>query len=185
MYVISSFDRQVLGYRCLVTGSIFLGVGANLPAPGFTGARITCEAALGQLDSRGIGLEALSPWYESAPLPRSEQPWYVNAVALVRSALPPDALLAALHGIEAAFGRRRDRVNAARTLDLDLLDYDGRISAAGAWPILPHPRMHGRAFVLLPLRDLQPGWRHPLTCCGIDALIDALPQGQELRQQSG
>ena len=64
--------------------------------------------------------------------------------------------------------------NAARTLDLDLLDYRGEVSGPEVLPNLPHPRMGERAFVLLPLRDLAPGWQHPASGAGIAALIEAL-----------
>jgi 2-amino-4-hydroxy-6-hydroxymethyldihydropteridine diphosphokinase len=82
-------------------------------------------------------------------------------------------LLKALHDIEAEFGRIREKQNAPRTLDLDLLDYDGRIEAGP--PELPHPRLIERAFVLLPLRDVAPDWRHPATGLPVSHLITAIP----------
>ena len=104
----------------------------------------------------------MSPWYRTAPVPASDQPWYVNAVAEVASELPADALLAELHAVEAAFGRARTVPNAARPIDLDLLDFHGEIAAGGPGrATLPHPRMTDRAFVLRPLADLAPDWRHP------------------------
>jgi 2-amino-4-hydroxy-6-hydroxymethyldihydropteridine diphosphokinase len=159
---------------------IFLGIGANLAGPGQPNALATCEAALLTLPGVGIRMEARSPWYESEPVPSSGQPWYVNAVLRVGSDLAPDALLTALHVVEARFGRSRGSVNAARSLDLDLLDHQGRVSAEGEWPVLPHPRLHLRAFVLLPLRDLQPAWRHPRDDVPLSALIAVLPGGQEI-----
>ena len=132
----------------------------------------------------GIRIEARSPWYESEAVPKSDQPWYVNAVLRASSDLTPDALLAALHAVEVRFGRTRGTANAARSLDLDLLDHQGRVSAEGEWPILPHPRMRLRAFVLLPLRDLHPAWRHPQEDVSLEALIAALPGGQEIRRLS-
>jgi 2-amino-4-hydroxy-6-hydroxymethyldihydropteridine diphosphokinase len=82
-------------------------------------------------------------------------------------------LLAALHGIEARFGRTRTRPNAPRTLDLDLIDYDGRIESGP--PELPHPRAGLRAFVLLPLRNVAPQWTHPVSGQSVDGLIAAMP----------
>ena len=79
-----------------------------------------------------------------------------------------------LHGVETDFGRLRSAANAARTLDLDLLDYDGRV-LAGPQLTLPHPRMATRSFVLVPLRDVAPGWRHPVTGQGLAELLAALP----------
>ena len=161
---------------------ILIGIGANLPGAGHADVRATCESALARLAPRGIGIEAISAWYESAPVPRSEQPWFLNAVVRVTSQLSSTDLLVALHDVEAGFGRERGAPNAARTLDLDLLDHDGTVSGAAAWPILPHPRMHLRAFVLLPLRDLVPGWRHPRLGLSLDDLISGLPGEQEIRR---
>jgi 2-amino-4-hydroxy-6-hydroxymethyldihydropteridine diphosphokinase len=161
---------------------IFLGVGANLAGPGQPNPLVTCEAALLALPGVGIRIEARSPWYESEPVPRSDQPWYVNAVLRADSDLAPDALLTVLHAVEARFGRTRGATNSARSLDLDLLDHQGRVSAQGEWPTLPHPRMRLRAFVLLPLRDLHPAWRHPRDDVSLGVLIDALPDGQEIRR---
>lgn len=161
---------------------ILVGIGANLHGLAHDGVRGTCEAALARLPMHGIKVEAISPWYESAPVPRSDQPWYLNAVVRVTSALSPGDLLSKLHDIEANFGRERGTANAARTLDLDLLDHDGAVSDGQAWPILPHPRMHARAFVLLPLRDLAPDWKHPLLLMSLDDLISTLPAGQEIRR---
>lgn len=139
---------------------ILIGLGANLPSA-LGPPEVTVAAALDALGAEGVRLVRHSPWYRSRPVPASAQPWYVNGVALVETTHPPDDLLALLHRIEARFGRVRGEINAARSLDLDLLDYEGRISIAGDTPVLPHPRLHERAFVLLPLRDVAPDWRHP------------------------
>jgi 2-amino-4-hydroxy-6-hydroxymethyldihydropteridine diphosphokinase len=159
--------------------SIFLGAGANLPHERYGSPRQTLEAALAALDGQGVRLVRISPWYRTAPVPASDQPWFVNAVAEVDSALPADALLAALHVVEAAFGRARTVPNAARPIDLDLLDYCGEIAAGGPGKAtLPHPRLAGRAFVLRPLADLAPDWRHPVTGQPIAELLRALPTDQ-------
>jgi 2-amino-4-hydroxy-6-hydroxymethyldihydropteridine diphosphokinase len=78
-----------------------------------------------------------------------------------------------LHQVETSFGRRRAAKNAPRTLDLDLLDYDGRVEAGP--PTLPHPRLGERAFVLFPLADVAPEWRHPASGLTVRELISALP----------
>ena len=153
---------------------ILIGLGANLPSPEHGPPRATLAAALDALAVRGAKTVRRSPWYESAPEPPSAQPWYVNAVAEVESALSPQALLAALLDVEAGFGRVRGARNAARTVDLDLLDYRGLVTGPGEKPELPHPRLHERAFVLLPLRDLAPGWRHPACGSTVERLIEAL-----------
>lgn len=161
---------------------ILIALGANLPsAAGEPPA--TLAAALAALAEAGVALERRSPWYRSAPVPAGDQPWYVNGVAAVATPLGPDDLLALLHRIEARFGRTRRSRNEPRSLDLDLLDYEGRVRAAA--PALPHPRLHQRAFVLLPLRDVAPDWRHPVSGAGVDALIAALPPGQEIEPLTG
>ena len=154
---------------------MFLGLGSNLPGPRHAAPREVCEAAVALLDKEGLTLRRRSSWYASAPVPPSDQPWFVNGVAAFETALEPAALLARLHGVEAEFGRRRGLRNAARTLDLDLLDHGGRVSRPGALPELPHPRLAERAFVLLPLAELAPAWRHPASGRPITALLAALP----------
>jgi len=112
-------------------------------------------------------------------VPVSEQPWYVNVVAEISTSLSADDLLMTLHEIEDLFGRVRSVPNAPRLIDLDLLDYRGETAARGTGrAILPHPRMAGRAFVLLPLADLAPAWRHPLSGAAIHDLLKALPADQ-------
>lgn len=129
----------------------FVGIGSNLDAPQ---ARVL--AAFDALDGLPqTRLTGRSPLYRSAPLGGPPQPDYVNAVARIETALAPQALLGALLAIEAAQGRVRGEVNAPRTLDLDLLLYDtARCTQPGLR--LPHPRMHERRFVLVPLLDLEP-----------------------------
>ncbi len=159
--------------------SIFVAVGANLTHERYGPPQQTLEAALEELRHRGVQILRLSPWYRTAPVPASDQPWFVNAVAELASDLTADALLAELHAVEAEFGRRRTVPNAARPIDLDLLDYHGEIAPGGPGrAILPHPRMTGRAFVLRPLADLAPDWRHPVTGQPIRELLANLPSDQ-------
>ncbi|HUJ97513.1 MAG TPA: 2-amino-4-hydroxy-6-hydroxymethyldihydropteridine diphosphokinase [Stellaceae bacterium] len=154
---------------------ILIGMGANLPSPAGPPQQ-TLEAALAALAEAGIALERRSPWYRSAPLPAGDQPWYVNGVVSVATRLAPVALLGQLHRVEARFGRLRRQRNEPRVLDLDLLDHDGALRQEP--PVLPHPRLHERAFVLLPLADIAPDWRHPASGASLATLIAALPPGQ-------
>ncbi len=163
--------------------SIFIGVGANLDHPTYGSPRRALEAALEELGRRGVSVRRVSPWYRTAPVPVSAQPWYVNAVAELATDLPADRLLAVLHEVETAFGRVRTVPNAARMIDLDLLDFRREIAAGGLGKAtLPHPRMAGRAFVLRPLADLAPTWRHPVSGTPIQALLAALPAGQTIER---
>jgi 2-amino-4-hydroxy-6-hydroxymethyldihydropteridine diphosphokinase len=160
-------------------GRVYIALGGNLPHPRFGPPKATLEAALGELERRGARLERLSPWYSSAPVPASDQPWFVNAVAEISTDLLADILLAQMHAVEEAFGRVRSVTNAARRIDLDLLDFRGQIAAGGPGrATLPHPRLVGRAFVLRPLADLAPDWRHPVSGAAIGALVAALPSDQ-------
>lgn len=157
---------------------IFIGLGANLSSDAFGPPANACQAALDALAGRGVAVRGRSRWYRSRPVPPSDQPWYVNGVALVETAMGPAELLALLHRIEADFGRVRGARNDARIIDLDLLDYGGRLSDRADGPILPHPRLHQRAFVLIPLQELAPAWRHPRSGRAIGALIAALSPDQ-------
>ncbi|MDE2166685.1 MAG: 2-amino-4-hydroxy-6-hydroxymethyldihydropteridine diphosphokinase [Alphaproteobacteria bacterium] len=151
---------------------IFVALGANLPST-IGPPRTTLDAAVHSLAQEGGDIVARSRIYRSAPVPKSDQPEYLNAVVALKSALDPVALLDVLLRIEKRFGRVRREPNAARTLDLDLIADDDMVRDVP--PILPHPRMHQRAFVLLPMAEIAPHWRHPRLGLGINALIDALP----------
>ena len=157
---------------------VLVGLGANLPSA-FGDPPATLLAALGRLQEAGVKIVRRSRFWRSEPVPVSDQPWFVNAVAVVETDLPPNRLLALLHEVEAAFGRVRSVVNAPRLLDLDLLAYGREISETDS-PILPHPRLHQRAFVLMPLADIAPDWRHPASGQGVSAMIARLPPGQRI-----
>lgn len=158
---------------------IFIGVGSNLALPGVGYPKSVLEAALDRLGDAGCEIVERSPWFRSAPVPISDQPEFINGVVGISTMLEPDALLRALLAVEAEFGRERQVGSGARTLDLDILTYDGLvIGADGDTLCLPHPRMHLRAFVLLPLRVIAPDWRHPVLGVCVDALVRALPGDQ-------
>jgi 2-amino-4-hydroxy-6-hydroxymethyldihydropteridine diphosphokinase len=159
---------------------ILIGIGSNLAAPPFASPRDTASAAVAQLPGVGVKVALRSRWYLSQPVPASDQPWYVNGVAAVESALAPAELLASLLALEARFGRRRSVRNAARTLDLDLIDYDGR-QCDSERLTLPHPRLHERRFVLAPLAEIAPDWRHPLLAVSARELLARLPPGDAVR----
>jgi 2-amino-4-hydroxy-6-hydroxymethyldihydropteridine diphosphokinase len=162
---------------------ILLGLGANLPSSAHGNPLATLAAALRALAAERVEIVRQSRWYETAPVPVSDQPWYVNGVVEVATALAPGPLLTLLHATEAGLGRVRGIVNGARSADLDLLDYHGRTLAG--WPVLPHPRLHERAFVLLPLRDVAPSWRHPQSGLGLDEMLARLGSEQKTRMLAG
>jgi len=164
---------------------ILVAIGANLPGPdGATPLQTCAETVHALAGLPGLQLHSVSHWYETEPVPQSDQPNYVNGVARLQrmpgteisgTPISPEALLASLQAIEIKFGRRRSEPNAARTLDLDLIDVDGLVRETPD-PILPHPRAHQRAFVLLPLLDVAPDWVHPAIGRTGRALLDAVDQ---------
>jgi 2-amino-4-hydroxy-6-hydroxymethyldihydropteridine diphosphokinase len=160
---------------------IFLGLGGNMPSEQFGPPRATLEAALTALKHHGVEFRRRSRWYQTRPLPDDGQPWYVNGVSEIATALPPAELLAALLAVEREFGRERRKRWAPRIIDLDLLAYhefSNWAAGAAAVPIVPHPRLHERAFVLAPLAEVAPGWRHPVLGRTVEAMLEALPTGQ-------
>lgn len=129
----------------------FIGLGSNLKDPV---AQI--NRAFGELSALfSTRVVARSSLYRSAPVGWAEQPDFVNAVAVVETGLSPQELLAALLAIEQRHGRVREFTNAPRTLDLDLLMYED-LNCNDEDLTLPHPRMHERAFVLMPLTEIAP-----------------------------
>lgn len=154
---------------------ILVAIGANLPGPHGETPLATCEAAVAALARLpGLWLEAVSRWYRTDPMPPSGQPPYINGVARLGGEADPTWLLARLQAIEAAHGRVRGEPNAARALDLDIVALDGLVRDAPD-PVLPHPRMHERGFVLCPLADVAPDWTHPRLGRSVRDLIAALP----------
>ena len=152
---------------------ILIALGSNLPSHAGNPSE-TLRAALHELGQNGVTPMQISAFYATKAWPDPADPSYVNAVARVETSLAPDALMARLHATEQTFGRVRGDRNAPRTLDLDLLDYNGRIESGP--PALPHPRIETRAFVLVPLADVAPLWKHPVSGRNVRALIDALPE---------
>ena len=147
---------------------ILIALGANLPSV-YGSPLKTLMAAIECIDSHEeIAVVRRSAIYKSAPVPISDQLWYHNAVIAVETGLKPFTLLAVLQEIEINFGRERaaGERNAARTLDLDI----------------PHPRMSDRGFVLFPLSDVSPEWKHPITGAFISKMIEALPKVQDIHK---
>ncbi len=141
---------------------ILIGLGSNLPTPEGHAPAENLRQALRNLEHSTISVETVSSFYESAPVPDDGSPCYVNAVASVSTRLAPEELLSTLLNIEARLGRRRSVPNAPRIIDLDLLAC-GSVILSASLLTLPHPRMMERAFVLAPLAEIAPDWRHAVT----------------------
>jgi 2-amino-4-hydroxy-6-hydroxymethyldihydropteridine diphosphokinase len=137
-----------------------IALGSNLPGE-FGSSRDLLDAAVAALPGAGFSVARASRWWRASAWPEPTDPDYLNGVVLVETALGPDAALEALRGIEARFGRVRTFANAPRTLDLDLIAL-GRQVIDNADLKLPHPRAHLRRFVMGPLAEIAPDWRHPV-----------------------
>lgn len=159
--------------------AVIVALGSDLP-----GAFISCsallEAALEQFGAHGLKVVARSAWWRSDAWPDPSKPPYVNGVALVRTDLDPRAAHQALQALEGAFGRERGEANAPRTLDLDLVAY-GRQVFDSADLTLPHPRAHQRLFVMGPLAQVAPGWRHPISGMNAADLAASATVGRDAR----
>ncbi|HEY4855373.1 MAG TPA: 2-amino-4-hydroxy-6-hydroxymethyldihydropteridine diphosphokinase, partial [Xanthobacteraceae bacterium] len=140
---------------------ILIGIGGNLESAQFGPPRDTLTAALAALKEKRIRILTRSGWYRTEPVPRSDQPWFVNAVVSLATELGAKDLLNALQATERQFGRVREEPNAPRVLDLDILDYQGEVMDTTSL-VLPHPRLHERRFVLIPIAEIAPDWRHPI-----------------------
>lgn len=151
---------------------ILIALGSNLKGP-YSNCFEVLNAALGKLETHGIGVIDRSSIYQTPPIGPGAQEDYLNMVVRVRTMYPPRRLLKILHQIETEMGRQRRIKWGPRIIDLDLIDYHGVQHQAA--PILPHPRLHLRGFVLRPLRDVAPGWRHPSSGRTVHGLLQALP----------
>ncbi|HPQ40748.1 MAG TPA: 2-amino-4-hydroxy-6-hydroxymethyldihydropteridine diphosphokinase, partial [bacterium] len=137
--------------------TVFIGIGSNL------GDALThCEGAVSALRRiPEIPAIRVSGWYRTEPFGTINQPWFINGVAVMKTTLQPLQLLDICLSLELQHGRNRGSHWGPRTLDLDLLLWENRVMTS-ARLVIPHPWMHRRRFVLLPLCDLAPDWRHPL-----------------------
>lgn len=154
---------------------IYVALGANIASPAGP-PEVTLKRALDAMPKHGIRVVAVSAFYSSPAWPDPSEPPYVNAVAKIETKLLPADLLRELMAVERTFGRVRKAKNEPRTLDLDLIDYGGLISDA-AHLMLPHPLLHERAFVLRPLADVAPDWRHPDTGETVGTLLKIAGDG--------
>jgi 2-amino-4-hydroxy-6-hydroxymethyldihydropteridine diphosphokinase len=141
--------------------ALVIALGSNLPGS-HPSSLALLEAALDQFGSAGLTILLRSCWWRSAAWPDPSAPDYLNGLAIVEASLTPRQALQALHRIERLFGRTRGEANSARTLDLDLIAH-GRTVLADEDLILPHPRAAERLFVMGPLAQIAPDWRHPVS----------------------
>lgn len=127
----------------------------------------------------GIRLVRRSPIYETEPQDVREQPWFLNMVVQIETTLAPEALLDRIHEIERDLGRERMTPKGPRTIDIDILLYGDLVFKTERLEI-PHPRLGERRFVLEPLTDLLPAFRHPITGQTGVEMLEAV-EGQSVR----
>ncbi len=139
-----------------------VALGSNISGPWGTPAQ-TVTRALRALDSNGLTLIKASRLLVTAPFGKPNQPDFVNAVAQIETHLPPLALLQRLHAIERMAGRKRALRWGPRTLDLDIIDYEGLVQSPTRKLLVPHPGIPVRIFVLKPIAEIAPKWRHPVS----------------------
>ncbi len=159
---------------------ILIGLGANLEGA-FGTPEQSLQSCSAHLASRGVFISKSSNIWKSAPVPVSDQPWYRNAICRVETSLSPEDLLTAFNYVEKEAGRVRNALNEARVLDLDIICYDGEILESSLLS-LPHPRMHERAFVLFPLQEVAPNWRHVRLDKTVDEMIRDLSLDQKIER---
>ncbi len=165
--------------RCCASNRLILGLGANI-AGAWGSPRDTLLRALDALRQQGLVPLCHSDFFRTKPVGGGRQPDYLNAVVLTQAKLAPAALLRLTKGLERQAGRRPGRRLGPRPLDIDILDYGGRRQG---WPgrergrarlVLPHPEAHRRAFVLVPLAQVAPRWRHPVLGASARTLLGRL-----------
>ena len=173
---------------------VFIALGGNLPLNGKQPVTVL-QDAITTIGRAGLKLRCVSRLFATPCFPAGAGPDYVNAAAELETDLSPAEILAILHRVEAEFGRERTSRWAGRTLDLDLIaGGDAVLPDRATWNgwhdlpaadqariapdrlILPHPRLQDRAFVLVPLMDIAPEWRHPVSGRSVAEMVAALPQ---------
>lgn len=168
---------------------ILLGFGGNLKSATGTPAE-TITAAIAHLPKAGVQVTSVSDFYQTSPVPASDQPDFINAAAWASCRLDAVPLLQVLAQTERHFGRQKAERWSARTLDIDLLAYGAAVlpdktrwmsvvdsldpAATLIEPVVPHPRLHRRGFVLAPLMDIAPDWVHPVLQVPVSTLYSQL-----------
>ena len=149
---------------------IIIGVGGNIKSDEGSHPIHVAMKAINSLENYSIQVIEQSSWYESEPIPKSNQPNFFNCIVFANTILNELDVLKVLHKIEHTLGRRRKKVNEPRVIDLDLIDYSNKI-LSNEEIIIPHPRAHKRRFVMEPLAELDPNWVHPILKTDVSKIL--------------
>ena len=159
--------------------TVLIGIGANLYSSKFGTPLNSCNEALKEIE-KDFKIKKKSSWYKSEPIPKSDQSWFINGIIeIIYECNNPLELLKKLNQIEKKFGRIRKQLNEARIIDLDIIDFKSQVST-NADLTIPHPRMHKRKFVLLPIQELNPNWTHPIYKIKIKKMLESLDDNQKI-----
>jgi len=152
---------------------IIISIGGNIKSEDGDHPIKVAMKAITRLKDYSINITNQSSWYETEPIPKSEQPNFFNCIVFANTVLKELDVLKSLHEIEFKLGRRRKVVNEARIIDLDLIDYSNKIFR-NKNIIIPHPRAHKRRFVMEPLAELDKNWIHPILKININEILKNL-----------
>ena len=156
-----------------MTNKIIIGVGGNINSDDGSHPIETCNKAISLFQNYSIKVQKQSKWYNSEPIPKSDQPIFFNCVVIATTILDEYYVLKFLHKIESKFGRRRNEINEPRSIDLDLIDYSSKVLQNNKTTI-PHPRAHLRKFVMAPLGEINPKWTHPILKVNVFQILKGL-----------
>ena len=161
---------------------VYLSLGSNLRLPSYRNAMKVIEALKKKIYKSGLRITKSSNYWLTYPIPFSNIPKFINCIVkcivVSQKANNPVVLLEYLKSLEIEIGRKKKRNNISRLIDIDILDFKGKIIHKGI--ILPHPRMHCRKFVLNPMKKIAPNWKHPVYNKKIDFLITKIKSHQTL-----
>ena len=160
---------------------IFLGLGSNLSSK-YGDKFANIDLAISFLEAYGIKLIKKSSFYKTPSYPDRENPKFINVVILVKTNLPPIDLMSVLVFIEEKLERKRVKKNDPRTCDIDIIDYNNQIFNLKFNNLdftLPHKELTSRNFVLFPLQEISPMWKHPKTKETINNLIQKLDEEEK------
>ena len=165
-----------------MSNQIIIGIGGNINSEDGTHPIKICNKAIYSLQEYSINVKKQSKWYNSEAIPKSNQPNFFNCVVIASTKLNEYDVLKYLHEIEEEFGRRRNKINAPRSIDLDLIDYSNKVCKNNKL-IIPHPRAHLRKFVMGPLAEINPDWIHPILKVNVLDILTKLDK-QKLEEAS-